>query len=185
MRTHLVAIALPFVLACAPGCPSVDASTPEARLAESEVALASSCQLTNFGASCLRANHACTQEKAMCRVALNACLAAEERTMGELLVAREPTGERGGRDGRSHFRPSAIAIRQCQLDARACIDRAADDAKCLSTARACVQDAIAPAFESMCADHAAACEGSTDVPCARLAGVCNRGSTACPKTALP
>jgi hypothetical protein len=182
MRTHLLAIALPFVLACASGCPAVDASTPDTRLAESEAALASSCQLTNFGASCLRAKQACTQEKANCRGALNACLAAEDRAVGELLVAHAPPS---GRAGRGHFHPNALAIRQCQLDARACIDRATDDEKCLSVARACVQDAIAPAFESMCADHAAACEGSTDVPCARLAGICNRGPTACPKKPSP
>lgn len=182
MRTHLLAIALPFVLACASGCPSLDAATPQTRLAESEAALATSCQLTNLGASCLRARRACTRDDTSCRVAMSACLAGEERAMAEPLVAAESNGERRGR---AHFRPNALAIRQCRLEARACIDRASDEETCLSTARACVQDAIAPAFESMCADHAAACEGSADVPCARLAGVCNRGPTACPKTTLP
>lgn len=182
MRTHLVAIALPFVLASAPGCPSLDASTPETRLTESEAALASSCRLTNYGASCLRTKHACTRDQTTCRVELSACLAAEERAMGQLLVAHEPAS---GRRGRGHFRPSAVAVRQCQLDARACIERGSDEDSCISSARACAQNAIAPAFESMCADHAAACEGSADVPCARLAGVCNRGSTACPETTLP
>jgi hypothetical protein len=37
------------------------------------------------------------------------------------------------------------------------------------------------AFEARCQEQAIACDGSASAPCARIAGICNRGLRACPE----
>jgi len=88
-------------------------------------------------------------------------------------------GKGGGHKGGGHFRPDTTAMAACHADARACIAAGTDAVACVTTARTCVQSVLATAFEAMCADHAAACEGSADTSCAKIAGMCNRGPRAC------
>ena len=55
---------------------------------------------------------------------------------------------------------------------------ASDESACLEPLRSCLRSAFTDAFNAMCQDRVAACEGSSDPRCAELTDRCQNGGPA-------
>ncbi|MGB1013087.1 MAG: hypothetical protein ACPG4T_03050 [Nannocystaceae bacterium] len=67
-------------------------------------------------------------------------------------------------------------IRVCHDEAKACVDGGGDPQACGETVHACVKDAVSAAFEALCSENLASCEGNDEDPhCAHMAQICEEG----------
>ncbi len=95
-----------------------------------------------------------------------------------------PEGEEGDRpEGGKHGKgpgcrpPLAFEeIRACHDSAKACVDDGGDLQACGETLHTCIKDAVTTAFDALCSENLAACEGNEDDQhCAHMAQLCEEG----------
>jgi hypothetical protein len=74
--------------------------------------------------------------------------------------------------------PPPEALASCRDAAVSCLSTDSDESECLDPLRSCLRGALSDAFQAMCADRVAACDGSTDPRCTELVARCNSGGPA-------